>query len=247
MKVHSPPPSTEPLYDQGKVKEKELFEMMNPLYETNSMMSPFYKMYGMDPMTAVMHPYLMGNYQNPFISQGVTPFTQQRAELEDSESGEEQPRSLFGFSGYPTPGAVPTQAELSSTPQQMSFHTFKDPGFLGTIQAEQNKGMAFSNNMPINGIMNPFINTAGMTNPFMNRSGVNPYYAITGLSDTMVGSPFNNFGAPHNSQGLLYRLSAMNPFLLGNLGIGSPNMNSGVSPRNPMNEPTNNHSDLHLI
>lgn len=233
-------------YAQNYIKRNELYEMMNPLYQLNAMMSPFYKMYGMDPMNAVMNPYLMGNYKNPYLFNGVTP------------------SPTVGSNGF----AMPQQnnrrpnfgdefGEQSSGPQMMQPPMGGGPprhaqGFnIGnpahTFAASNDNEVKFSNNMPITGIMNPFINTAGMMNPFMNRSGVNPYYALTGTTDTMVGSPFNNFGIPASGNQLLYRMSAMNPFILGNLGIGSPFLNSGVSPFNPQAQPTNNHADLGRI
>lgn len=225
---------------QDQIKEAELYQMMNPLYQLNVMMSPFYRMYGMDPMTAVTHPYLMGNYRNPFLAGGVNP-------LPGNINA-----ALQSHNGYPQNHRVMRSRTFNpdSVQENSSFQTFNplaNPGMSGSLKAIGNPGMSFSNNMPVNGIMNPFINTAGMMNPFMNRSGANPYYSLTGDTDTMIGSPFNNYGSPINGRGLLYRMSAMNPFILGNLGLGSPFMNSGVGPRNPYQEPTNNHSDLDRV
>ena len=231
--------SREVAYHQDQIKEAELYQMMNPLYQLNAMMSPFYRMYGMDPMTAVMHPYLMGNYRNPFLAGGVTPLPGQmnaplRTQLGSPQSNRIMRDQSQGYdSGFGPAGA-----------SSQGFNPISNPGISGSLQAMGNPGMSFSNNMPVNGIMNPFINTAGMMNPYMNRSGANPYYALTGDTDTMIGSPFNNYGSPMNGRGLLYRMSAMNPFVLGNLGLGSPFLNSGVGPRNPYQEPSNNHSDL---
>ena len=226
----------------NQVREKELFEMMNPLYQMNAMMAPFYRMYGMDPMTAVMHPYLMGNYRNPFLASGASPVAINKP-VGQFNFGAGLP---FVQNGYgPSFPQVPRKARGENS--KTRFDPLPDPGITGNLQALANPGMGFSNNMPANGVMNPFINTAGMMNPFMNRSGVNPYYALTGATDTMIGSPFNNFGNSHQSKALLYKLSAMNPFVLGQFGLGSVNLNSGVGPAVPGAAPTNGHQDLDKI
>jgi len=234
----------------NKVREKELFQMMNPLYQLNQMMSPFYRMYGMDPMTAVMHPYLMGNYKNPFLASGASPDPIQTPKGQFVIA----PNPAFLQNAYSQPG-FPNQharraarkATLGLGAPPVHFNPFPDPGFTGNLNALTNPGTGFSNNMPANGVMNPFINTAGMMNPFMNRAGVNPYYALTGATNTMVGSPFNNFGGTPHDRAFLFKLSAMNPFIMGNLGMGDPFLNSGVAPNNPAAPPTDGHHDLGKI
>lgn len=234
-------------FHPDQYREQQLYEMMNPLYGLNALMSPFYKMYGMDPMAAVMHPYLMGNYKNPFLASGATPTAIQKPSAQFMYSaGLPFMNSPMAFGAGPQRTARKAVSD-QEPPTNVRFDPIVDPGFTGNLQALKNPGIGFSNNMPASGIMNPFINTAGMMNPFLNRSGANPYYALTGATDAMIGSPFNNFGFKPTSNALLYKMSAMNPFVLGNFGIGSPFVNSGVNPNNPAAPPTNGHNDLDRI